>query len=185
MVLADIPGLLEGAHEGVGLGLAFLRHVQRCRVLVHVVNGDSPDPVGDYKAINQELELFNPKLAEKPQVVVLNKIDLPGVAERQAEIEQALKEVIPHTRFMSISAIKKENTGELMHRVWKMLRVMKVEEEDLLQGEVPVQLDEENYRMSYQVITDPKFPGQFRIVRVYVFFCVCVICICVSLSLLH
>ena len=53
MVLADIPGLLEGAHQGIGLGLAFLRHVQRCRVLVHVVNGDSPDPVGDYLAINQ------------------------------------------------------------------------------------------------------------------------------------
>ena len=53
MVLADIPGLLEGAHEGIGLGMAFLRHVQRCRVLIHVVNGDSPDPVGDYQAINQ------------------------------------------------------------------------------------------------------------------------------------
>lgn len=67
-------------------------------------------------------------------------------------------------------------------QVWKMLRVMKVEEEDLLGGEVPVQLDEENYRMSYQVITDPKFPGQFRIVSVYVFLCVCDLHLCVSLS---
>ena len=70
LVLADIPGLLEGAHNGVGLGLAFLRHVQRCRVLVHVVSGDSVDPVGDYRAIQQELRLFSPKLLEKQQVRV-------------------------------------------------------------------------------------------------------------------
>ena len=69
LVLADIPGLLEGAHNGVGLGLAFLRHVQRCRVLVHLVSGDSVDPLGDYRAIQQELELFSPKLLEKQQVM--------------------------------------------------------------------------------------------------------------------
>jgi GTPase involved in cell partitioning and DNA repair len=57
LVLADIPGLLEGAHTGIGLGLAFLRHVQRCRVLVHVINGDSVDPVGDYLAIQQVRKL--------------------------------------------------------------------------------------------------------------------------------
>ena len=65
---ADVPGLLEGAHAGVGLGHQFLRHCQRCRLLVHVVDGTSPDPVGDYIAIRQELELFNPALAVKPQV---------------------------------------------------------------------------------------------------------------------
>lgn len=66
--VADVPGLLEGAHAGVGLGHQFLRHVQRCRVLVHVIDGTSPDPMGDYRAIRQELELFNPELALKPQV---------------------------------------------------------------------------------------------------------------------
>lgn len=64
----DVPGLLEGAHAGVGLGHQFLRHCQRCRLLVHVVDGTSPDPMGDYRAIRQELELFNPQLAAKPQV---------------------------------------------------------------------------------------------------------------------
>ncbi len=64
-----MPGLLEGAHAGVGLGHQFLRHCQRCRLLVHVVDGTSPDPMGDYRAIRQELELFNPQLAEKPQVI--------------------------------------------------------------------------------------------------------------------
>ena len=61
-------GLLEGAHTGTGLGHEFLRHTQRCRLLVHVVDGSSPDPVGDYKAIMTELELFNPELLDKPQV---------------------------------------------------------------------------------------------------------------------
>jgi GTP-binding protein len=65
---SDVPGLLEGAHAGVGLGHQFLRHCQRCRLLVHVVDGTSPDPMGDYAAIRQELELFSPELAAKPQV---------------------------------------------------------------------------------------------------------------------
>ena len=61
-------GLLEGAHAGVGLGHEFLRHTQRCKVLVHVIDGTSPDPIGDYNAIRAELELFNPALIEKPEV---------------------------------------------------------------------------------------------------------------------
>ena len=68
LCVADIPGLLEGAHSGVGLGLAFLRHIQRCRVILHILDGNSPDPLGDYMSINQELLLFNPTLAEKAQV---------------------------------------------------------------------------------------------------------------------
>jgi GTPase involved in cell partitioning and DNA repair len=68
--LADVPGLLEGAHEGHGLGHAFLRHISRCRVLLHLLDGTSPDPIGDYKAIQLELELFNPALLDKPQVSV-------------------------------------------------------------------------------------------------------------------
>lgn len=68
IVFADIPGLLEGAHDGKGLGTAFLRHIERCRVLIHLVSGDAEDPFGDYEAINQELELFSPLLAKKTQV---------------------------------------------------------------------------------------------------------------------
>ena len=79
IVLADIPGLIEGAHTGRGLGHTFLRHIERTRVLIHLLDGISPDPVGDYDAINQELALFAPMLADKPQVVVLNKMDLPDV----------------------------------------------------------------------------------------------------------
>jgi GTP-binding protein len=89
-VVADIPGLLEGAHEGVGLGIEFLRHVERTRVLIHLLRGDSPDPLGDFEAINQELVLFNPDLAEKPQIVALNKSDLPEAQAAWPAIEAAM-----------------------------------------------------------------------------------------------
>jgi len=91
LVLADIPGLIEGAHAGAGLGHAFLRHIERTRVLIHLLNGLSPDPAGDYEAINQELELFSPALAAKPQVVAFNKMDLPDVRDRWPEMARALR----------------------------------------------------------------------------------------------
>ncbi len=88
IVLADVPGLMEGAHEGVGLGIDFLRHIERTRVLVHMVAGDSPDPFGDFEAINQEMQLFNPRLLDKPQLVVLNKMDLPQAQEAWPAFQQ-------------------------------------------------------------------------------------------------
>jgi GTP-binding protein len=90
LVLADIPGLIEGAHAGAGLGHAFLRHIERTRVLIHLLNGLSPDPFGDYEAVNLELALFNPELADKPQVVVLNKLDLPEVRAAWPELTRRL-----------------------------------------------------------------------------------------------
>ena len=77
---ADIPGLIEGASQGAGLGHDFLRHIQRTRVLIHLLDGLSDDPIADFSQINSELALFDPHLAEKPQIVALNKIDQPEVA---------------------------------------------------------------------------------------------------------
>ena len=77
LVMADIPGLIEGAHQGSGLGHQFLRHIERSRLLVHLLDGASPEPLVDLDQINHELAQFSQKLAEKPQIVVLNKIDLP------------------------------------------------------------------------------------------------------------
>ncbi len=115
IVLADIPGLIEGAHAGAGLGLNFLRHIERTRLLIHLLNGLSPDPVGDYEVINQELELFKPYLAAKPQIVAFNKMDLPEVRERWPEVRRAFArrdvEIIP------ISAATGENTRTLLERV--------------------------------------------------------------------
>ena len=73
LVLADIPGLLEGAHDGFGLGQAFLRHIERCRVLLHVIDGSARDPIYDFKAIQNELSMFSPELALKPQVLDPNQ----------------------------------------------------------------------------------------------------------------
>ena len=93
VVLADIPGLIEGAHTGAGLGHEFLRHILRTRALIHVVDGSAEDPLADYVAINAELALFDPELARKPQVVAINKQDLPDAQERFAELAVVLE---PH-----------------------------------------------------------------------------------------
>jgi len=92
IVLADIPGLIEGAHQGAGLGSGFLRHVQRTRALVHLVDGTSPDPLADFSQINAELALFDPNLAETPQVVAINKADLPAFAEAWPRVRASFQQ---------------------------------------------------------------------------------------------
>ena len=82
-VLADIPGLIEGASEGAGLGDRFLRHIERTRLLVHLLDAAGPDPMGAFTTVNQELAAFNPALAKRPQIVVLNKLDLLGAKDEQ------------------------------------------------------------------------------------------------------
>jgi GTPase len=89
IILADIPGLIEGAHQGVGLGYDFLRHIQRTRVLIHLLDGSSADPLADFAQVNSELALYDPDLAQKPQIVALNKIDLPDVRERIPDLHAA------------------------------------------------------------------------------------------------
>lgn len=90
-VVADIPGLIEGAHEGKGLGTRFLKHIERTRLFIHMLDL-SPlsrrDPVQDYRTVNSELEKFNPDLAKRPQVVALNKVDITGVEEKAEELLQ-------------------------------------------------------------------------------------------------
>jgi GTP-binding protein len=118
-VLADIPGLIEGASEGKGLGHEFLRHVERTRVLIHLLDGLSEDPLADLGAINHELEAFSHGLSEKPQLVALNKLDEPQARERWPEIEAALK-ALGHEP-MAISALAREGTRELLYRAARML----------------------------------------------------------------
>jgi GTPase len=121
LVLADIPGLIEGAHMGVGLGYDFLRHIQRTRVLVHLLDGLAEDPLLDYAQINSELALFDPDLAKKPQVVALNKMDLDDVQARWPEVAAMLKkrDVIEP---MAISAATGSNVRELLYRVARLLQ---------------------------------------------------------------
>jgi GTP-binding protein len=93
--MADIPGLIEGASEGAGLGHRFLRHVERCRVLIHMIDlsaeGEGREPLKDFNVLNAELKKHSPELAEKPQVVAANKIDLPMARERLPKLEKALR----------------------------------------------------------------------------------------------
>lgn len=121
VVMADIPGLIEGAHLGVGLGKGFLRHVERCQILLHLVSGVSPDPIGDYLAINKELALYSSILATKPQVVLLNKIDIPSVAVKKEEIITKLRMMMPHSRLLVISAKDRIGTHELKQKIWDFL----------------------------------------------------------------
>ncbi len=126
VVLADIPGLIEGASHGAGLGLDFLRHVQRTRVLVHLLDGLSADPVADYSQINSEMALFDPELARKPQVVALNKIDQPEVQERLDSIRKAMKKL--KVEIMPISALARTNVRELLFKAVKLLEETPVPE---------------------------------------------------------
>ncbi|MDT0126435.1 GTPase ObgE [Paenibacillus sp. RRE4] len=123
-VMADLPGLIEGAHEGVGLGHEFLRHVERTRVIIHVVDmsgSEGRDPFEDWQKINDELRLYNPVLAERPQVVAANKMDMP---ESEANLEQFLKqvrEVKPDIEVMPISSLTRQGIQELLYRAADLL----------------------------------------------------------------
>ena len=117
-VFADVPGLLEGAHSGIGLGHQFLRHCQRCRVLVHVIDGTSPDPLGDYDAIQTELRLFSPALAGKPQVVAYNKMDVPDSSDYWDEIRAGLRERgVMDEDILAMSAVAQVGVSEVVRRV--------------------------------------------------------------------
>ncbi len=119
LILADIPGLIEGAHEGVGLGYAFLRHIQRCRVLIHLLDGSIENPLSDYSQINSELALFDPRLAEKQQVVVINKIDLPEVQESIKKIKAAFKK--KGLDVMVISALARQDLKPVLWKARELL----------------------------------------------------------------
>jgi GTPase len=143
LVLADIPGLIEGAHMGVGLGHDFLRHIQRTRVLIHLLDGMGEDPLLDFAQINSELALFDPALGRKPQVVALNKMDLPEVQARWPDVEKELNR--RGYKAFAISAVSGENVRPLLYRASQLLEETKQEYEI-----------EEDERPVYRPETDPR-----------------------------
>ena len=133
-IVADLPGLIEGAHLGLGLGIQFLKHIERTRVIVHVIDMSSSEgrnPVDDYKKINLELESYNPDLLKRPQIIVGNKMDLPGASENLEEFKKELKlDVIP------ISAFTKDNLNELIYKVADKLDEVKSIPDPIIETEV-------------------------------------------------
>jgi GTP-binding protein len=117
-VVADLPGLIEGAHEGVGLGYQFLRHVERTRVLVHLLDASVADPVANYETIRRELALYDERLASKPEVVVFNKIDLPEARARA----DSLKRHFANREALLISGATGEGTRELIQLLQRRLQ---------------------------------------------------------------
>ncbi|PTX59406.1 GTP-binding protein [Melghirimyces profundicolus] len=120
-VMADLPGLIEGAHEGVGLGHQFLRHVERTRVLVHVVDmsgSEGRDPYQDWVNINKELTMYRESLSRRPQVVAANKMDLPGAKENLKQFKESVGEEIP---VYPVSAATREGLRELLFAVADLL----------------------------------------------------------------
>jgi GTP-binding protein len=159
-VMADIPGLIEGASEGKGLGHEFLRHIERTRVLVHLLDGMSQDPLEDFEAINAELDAFSEDLAERPQMVAFNKIDMPQAEERWPDVKEALER--RGYPAMAISALTREKTRELLYRASEMLA--EIPEEELEPEQLPVfRLEEEEGRAPAERIAIERIEGGWRV----------------------
>ena len=123
-VMADLPGLIEGAHQGAGLGIQFLKHIERTKVIVHIIDMgkvEGRDPYEDYLKIRNELESFNPDLLKRPEIVVANKMDVDGAEDNLQEFIEKSKitDVIP------LSAITKSNLNELLYRISDKLEEVK------------------------------------------------------------
>lgn len=120
-VMADIPGIIEGAHMGAGLGHEFLRHIERTRLLLHILDisgSEGRDPIEDFKIINGELKQYSPALAERPMIVVPNKMDIQSGEENLLKLKEFLQD---RYEIFPISAVTGEGISELLHRVIQML----------------------------------------------------------------
>lgn len=172
LVLCDIPGLIHGAALGAGLGQAFLRHVQRCKVLVHLIDATSDEPFEDFITINNELEQYDATLALKPQVVVLNKLDVFSEEEQQQQKDmftEKLKSLSGHTRVMCISAVTGLGVKELMYRLKKFVDAQP--DDDLPPPPTEINLSQvglEADSMDYEIVSDPAYPNQWRIKGTYI-----------------
>ncbi|MDP0484762.1 GTPase ObgE [Bacillus subtilis] len=156
-VMADLPGLIEGAHQGVGLGHQFLRHIERTRVIVHVIDMsglEGRDPYDDYLMINQELSEYNLRLTERPQIIVANKMDMPEAAENLEAFKEKLTDDYP---VFPISAVTREGLRELLFEVANQLENTPefplYDEEELTQNRVMYTM--ENEEVPFNITRDP------------------------------
>ncbi|MCH8347361.1 MAG: GTPase ObgE [Proteobacteria bacterium] len=134
-VMADIPGLIEGAHRGTGLGDKFLGHVERTRVLLHLVDGTEEDVVKNYKIIRAELKSYGARLEEKPEIVLLNKCD--ALTGKKITIKQKALEKIAKTKVLAISGVTGKGIKEALKETWKILKPVFEEEAELINRDRP------------------------------------------------
>ena len=160
-VMADLPGLIEGASQGVGLGHQFLRHIERTKVIVHVIDmsaTDGRDPYEDYKIINSELGEYNMRLLERPQVVVANKMDIPVASENLVEFKKRLAEDGEDVDIVEISAFTRNNIDNLLYKISDIL--------DNTDPNMLYELDTEEESMENRVIYKHKPKDEtFKITR--------------------
>ena len=145
-VVADVPGLIEGAHEGHGLGYQFLRHIERTKVLIHMVDvsgASGRDPVEDFDTIRRELDLYNPAMLKKPQLVAANKIDAVDEPKRITALEKRAKKLkLP---FFQISAVTGEGVKKLVEAMWPI--IAKAREAEIAALEIDEDAEEEQERV--------------------------------------
>ena len=145
-VMADLPGIIEGAHQGAGLGLQFLRHIERCRVIVHVIDmaaTDGRDPYNDFVVINNELESYKMNLSKRPMIIVANKMDQEAAKENLKKFKEKVKEPV-----IEISAYTKENLDELLYKIADTLAVTK---------EFSLFEEDEEQEVEYNFVEEEKF----------------------------
>tara|TARA_B100000029_G_scaffold189395_1_gene187261 strand:+ start:30391 stop:31671 length:1281 start_codon:yes stop_codon:yes gene_type:complete len=147
VVLADIPGLIEGAHAGTGLGAEFLRHIQRTKVIIHLLDGMSEDPLSDFTQIMSEMSLYDAGLVAKPQVVALNKIELPEVSEKLPVLKSSIKHL--GYELHGISAITHIGVRDLLQKAALLTKT---------HANIPESVEEPVYRPG-------KDPARFEIIR--------------------
>lgn len=136
VVLADIPGLIEGAHAGAGLGDKFLRHIERTRVLIHLIDGSAAEPMDAFKTINRELKEYSEQLGKKPQVVAVNKMDLPDAQAKWNKLQKAFAR--KHIEAFAISAATGQGVRDLLRAAVKLLDETPVETPHIEEAELPV-----------------------------------------------
>lgn len=149
-VLADIPGLIEGAHVGAGLGHEFLRHIERTKLIIHVVDcsqSEGRDVVKDFKIINAELELHNSKLAKRPQIVVANKMDIPEAKDNFERLKKVTDKL--GYELFAVSAVTNQGLKEVFYKVSSMLKDIPPEEKEEIIDKVEVK-DTPEFEISFE-----------------------------------
>lgn len=157
-VLADIPGIIEGASEGIGLGTQFLRHVERTRLLLHVIDvagSEGRNPVDDFNKINEELRKYSQKLSERKQIIVANKIDSMQEESNYKELEKVAKE--KNIEIFKISAVTGEGLNELFNYVSEILKTLPKEEVVDIEDRIIYTLEEEEDEFEIEVLNNEFF----------------------------